>query len=563
MTTPFLSLSRLYFRSVYGLSGKKAAAKPELKYVLKMIGIGLLAILVTADIGIIFVASNLSMYEALKPQGLQGLLLLNSATSAAMIVFVLGFATALSTYCMSAMETGLLAMPVKPRHLLGAKFLMVYLSEFLFGSLLVGISVVIFGIREGPPAVFYLAGALVALATPLVPLAFAYLIIVPLMSGIRAIRNKNALMVIGGVVGLSFALLFNFYIQSATARMNDPVWILANYAGPESLIARIGIAYPPSYAAWKTLALCATPGKGVLGLLVGLAGLAAGIVAAGGSVLLLAGPYAKSLSDFGELSLKRLTRAGARSLLDRTMRRKIPIVRLLGREWKLMNREPAYFLNGPFTVILGPIIMGVIYFAQRETYMQLVGSLDAFKASSYAMLAVAAFGTFLGSATSITCTALSRDAKALAYIKALPIDPVAYMGAKFLHGFVVSVAGCAIGALGGAILLGLPALEALGALAIALSAAALIDLVGLWLDTINPRLSWDNPIAALKQNPNSVIVILGVMGLLGGLGALAYVLPMGKAAAATVFGGAPALLFLLAWLPYPAYARKKIASIDA
>lgn len=143
MTSPFPSLVLFYVRSVYGLSSRKR--ERGLKGALKAIGIAVLVLLVAADLAVLFFAMDLAMYEALKPAGLQGLLLLNTATTASLIVFTLGFMTALSTYHMSQAETALLALPVKPRHLLGAKMAMVYLSESALAFLLMGIAAGIYG----------------------------------------------------------------------------------------------------------------------------------------------------------------------------------------------------------------------------------------------------------------------------------------------------------------------------------------------------------------------------------------------------------------------------------
>jgi hypothetical protein len=56
------------------------------------------------------------------------------------------------------------------------------------------------------------------------------------------------------------------------------------------------------------------------------------------------------------------------------------------------------------------------------------------------------------------------------------------------------------------------------------------------LDTFWPRLSWENPMSALKRNPNAMIAILGSMGLIAGLGALAASLPSAKYTFAILYG---------------------------
>jgi hypothetical protein len=85
---------------------------------------------------------------------------------------------------------------------------------------------------------------------------------------------------------------------------------------------------------------------------------------------------------------------------------------------------------------------------------------------------------------------------------------------------------------------------------------------GLWLDTAFPRLKWDNPIAAMKQNLNAVIVILGVMGIIVALGAISFFTSLPRNVYALVYG-AIFFGFILVWIKvYPPYAQKRLAKME-
>ncbi|MBL8968423.1 MAG: hypothetical protein JNG85_15565, partial [Spirochaetaceae bacterium] len=187
MHRPFASLALFYVRSVYGLpdfarrrrgprgaaavpaaraapadpAAAPAAKRAAAKRALKSIGVGLLFLLVAADLAALFGAGYASMYAALKPAGLQSLLLLNAATSASMFLFVIGFVTAISTYYLSQAEAGLLALPIPPRVLLGGKLAMVYLADFALAFLVMAVAAVVYGANEGSPPSFYLRAFLV------------------------------------------------------------------------------------------------------------------------------------------------------------------------------------------------------------------------------------------------------------------------------------------------------------------------------------------------------------------------------------------------------------------
>jgi len=557
MTAPFPSLVRFYVLSLYAPARRGAArAKSSAARFAKTAGILLLALFLVADIGSIFVMMNLGMYNALKPAGLQALMLLNAATTASAMVFILGFLTAISTYCMTAADSGLLALPIPGRSLLGAKMALVYLSEFAFAFFLVLAAGLIYAIKESPPASFYAGALLTALAVPLLPLAAVYALVVPLMVSLRPLRSKNATIIVAGIVGMAFALLFNIYTQGATARMDDSAWILANYAGPDAFLSRAGRSYPPAWLAWKSMTAGALAGPGF-----GLANLALGGAAAALVALALGAPYARSLLGFDELRVKRT--AATKDYMARNFRRRSPLASLLLREIRLMNREPVYFLNGPFVILLMPVFLAVAFFTQKDRLALLLAQAGGFRSGPGAMLAAAGFGAFLGSATSICCTAISRDAKALPYLKALPLPYRGFALAKFLHGFAFAVFGSLVGGLGAGALMGLPLLESLGVFFLALAFSSFTCIAGLWLDTANPRLIWDNPTAALKQNPNSSILIVGAMAALGGLGALSAVLAWGKLAFFAAYFAAFTGLTIAALAAYPRYAERRIGEIES
>jgi len=557
----FLSLARLYLQSFYNLPAKKApGARRDPKAVLKTVGIAALVVFVLGEFGFIFVMLNLGMYEGLAAAGMQGMLILNAVVIATMMTLVVGFMTALSTYYVNDMELQLLSMPIAPRAMFGAKFLSVYASEALFSLFFMGIAMAIFGVKEGPGPLFYLWGVAAALLLPLPPLAAAYIVQIPLMSVARFLKNKRVIVTLGGVLGLVFALGFNVYYQRMMVKLGDPAALAAMVGGADSMVARIGSAYPPAAFAWRAMSEPAS-GRAVLSML-GLIGSCVALPAL--ALLLLSGAYVRSLVGFNEAHVKKLTRAGSDAFIARRIRAGSPFAGLVAREINMMNREPMYLLNGPFVVVLMPAIIGVMLAVQKDAFLSdpdMAGVLAMLGSGQGAAIA-GLVGAFMGTSTSIACTALSRDAKALPFIKSLPVSPRAYMLAKLCHALVFAAFGVVVGVGLMAFVLRLGVVDALAAAAAALALSILLNLAALWLDTANPRLSWDNPIAAMKQNPNSVIAILGCMGLLVGAGFLVFKFSMGTGELALWFGALPFAASAALLGPYLRFAERRVSALE-
>ena len=294
-------------------------------------------------------------------------------------------------------------------------------------------------------------------------------------------------------------------------------------------------AWPPSLFAWKSLEAAAT-GNWLAGLGWVLASFALGLAASAAALFLLAGAWAKSLLAFGEGSLRKLASAESKAFVARGFSSGGTFRALFLRENRMMNREPMYFLNGPFIIVLMPLILVVVWFVQRGNMAEIAALLDKLRGGPLAFLACAAFGAFLGSATSIAATSLSRDAKALPAILALPVRLSDYLFAKLAHALVWGLAGALIGGLGLGFVVGLGAWGCLAAVFVAFAFSSLFNAVGLWIDTANPRLAWDDPVAAMKQNPNSLIVLLGAMTVIVACGFVAGLLPFAVPGFTLLFG---------------------------
>ena len=142
----------------------------------------------------------------------------------------------------------------------------------------------------------------------------------------------------------------------------------------------------------------------------------------------------------------------------------------------------------------------------------------------YATLIIAALAIFMGNCTNVASTSFSREGKALYDLKAMPIEPDTIVLVKFWHAFMYCIVSSVIIALyfiGAVALLRIPlaASEITSMLVKACILNLLVSLVlvfgEMFIDTINPKLQWENPTAAFKQNVNAVVSSFISMGVVG------------------------------------------------
>lgn len=533
------------------------------KAILKAFGWIILAIYIVADFGFVFGLIDVNLYKALAPIGMQSFLLLNAVFMSIVIVFLFSFITSLSLFSSAPNEAIFLSMPLKSTHLLASRMVTVYAIEAPVAFLIMAVAAGVYGVNSHSSVGFYFTMGINALVLPLVPLALSYAVLVPLMSTSRWLRQKNTILYLGGFVGLALALAFNFYLQEMLSTVQDPATIQRMMSQGSISFADIATWWPPALLALRaientlatsgaapTTAVAATLGNATLGFAL------CALIA-----LVFGKSYGKILTTFGESSSIKGTIKSKRG--QYAFRARNVFFSLLAREFRLMNREPMFFLNGPFVILLFPLILILTFITRRNEMLNLALSLrEHLSTDSAAYLIPAGLGVFLASSTSITCTSFSRDAKSLYFLKSMPLAPRHIIMAKLAHSLVFAALGIAVGTLSSALFLKIKSVDTLIALFLAMLGSLCLNLAGLVIDTLWPHLSWENPISALKQNPNAVIMILGTMGLIAGLGVLSRALATEKYFFAILYGILFAVGSGILWFVLSNYGVKRFRRME-
>ncbi|WDU83404.1 ABC transporter permease [Caloramator sp. Dgby_cultured_2] len=209
-----------------------------------------------------------------------------------------------------------------------------------------------------------------------------------------------------------------------------------------------------------------------------------------------------------------------KELKKTTIKRNL-LITLIDRELKLMNREPVYFINGPMVIFLLPIIMGASLFFQNNSILFDIKKLMNHPDFSY-YLNLISIGiiVFLGASTSIAATCISREGRAFEFIKSLPINPKLYITAKIIHGLIFGILAAAIILIMDLAFFKIDTISLLIILITSIIILTMIFILEVFAELKWPKLNWDNPQKAIKQNINGVVGIFGTMGIVGLFGAL-------------------------------------------
>ena len=533
--------------SAFGSTGENTSIVKTGLFILFLIYIGGCFI-------VLFRTLTVNLYKSLQPLGMQQLIFEIEITALFAFLFISNFLLTLSTYFIGSIEQALRAMPIPSRIFFGAKFLAHCLPAMIISISFFGITAVTYGRYEHPPAAFYAMALIGAVFFPLPIIGLCYLIHIGVMRMTKIFKQRRFVMMITGLLGIAMALGINYFVQSVNMLRDVPdlAGSLSRYR--QNISALIHYLLPVHFFADSLAAGSFSAAAGSF-----IPFIVTCIVVPVAVIGLLSSVYEKTLDGFDDHTLKRLTASETVNLIRSKFARRSIFTALLLREIRMMNREPAYLLNGPFTIILLPLIYGI---------MHLTGSLylppetEAVMRGSAGVLIAGVCGAFLGSAGGVAATAVSRDAKNLSMIKSLPLSTKQYMQAKLAHAMLFAGAGACIGTGGIALLFSLKPLTVAAALIIALSLALFCNLLALMLDTVHPKLHWDTPAAAVKHNLNNIIMLFLDLLIISITVAVATLTSMPQRFYLLCFAGIPLLASgIIAHFFWP-YAERKINGIE-
>ena len=491
--------------------------------------------------------------------------------SAFCIVLFFGFVSAATNYYTGCGEEQFLAMPLKPVEIFSAKVGVTAITDASLGAVVVIVGSIIYGIKAGlvTKPLFYVGMLLTTCAIVCISLFLIYGLMLVFLLICPKLRKRNILTGIATVLIFVFVCCYSF-LSSQMSMMLD---MDAGAAAPLVQMIRIWAGKAPFLMIFAD----AMSGKILPMLLM----VAITLVFIFGIVPVFAPGYIKTLNGFSDIKSKKISKAKAQDVINRNVKSNSVFSTLFTRDLRTMFREPSFFANGPLLLIILPVIMllsGGISFlmASKDNLSAILNELQIIflqmspegmlRFKHYATLIIAAIAVFMGNCTNVASTSFSREGKALYDLKAMPIEPDTIVLVKFWHAFMyclIAVVVISLYFIGAVALLNIPLTVSeiftmlIEACIISLLVSLVLIFTEMFIDTVNPKLQWENPTAAFKQNVNAVVSSFISMGVVGIFVVLMIFLPktsLGMLLIALIFAVIAAPLGFL----YFRYAVKRI-----
>ncbi|NSW91416.1 MAG: hypothetical protein HPY74_12220 [Firmicutes bacterium] len=504
----FITLVKTGLNVNFGISALKYRFAVEKKKRLESVLIGLSILVSLGMLLFLYVLVLNSIYSVGVQLNQPEIVLTTSIIFAQVIVLIFGIFYLMSAFYFSKDVNILVPLPLKPYEVLGSKFVVVMVNEYLTILPILVPAIIIYGVRTSVSLLYWLKSIIVILFAPIIPLSISALFIIILMRFINFRKSRDLLAVVGGFLGIFIALGINLLFTNIPEGSEEEFLrnIILNQYG---MINYIGRQFPPSIWATRGLAGRGLEAAGYIVLFIA--------VSLALSVLLLwlsNRIFYKSLLVGQEVSRKRKV-LSRDEMARKYEKRSSPVASLFFREWKILLRTPVYVLNCLSGAIIGPFLLVLLMVTKDrgggESLNALISDPNNFL---YVQLIALAFMLYVSGINVTASTAVSREGQTFWISKMIPVSAKYQVMAKFLHSLSTTCLGIVLMSIILVVFI-MPLSSVLPIFLLGLIGSVPLTAFNLIVDVARPKLLWHNPQEAVKQNTNALLGMLISLLILG------------------------------------------------
>ena len=510
--TNYLSLAKVFIRS---LSMTKPSTKKQMivtKLLLVLVSLLIILPFVVVSGLFIYTVTNSLVEYNYETIGLEFMCIL-----LCVFTFIFSFNVILNELYFTGDIENLLPLPLKPREIVGAKIASIFCAESLVQLLVIFFSVIGFFFALGLSFKNFLLGILGMITLPMIPIIYCSIISLLIMSFTRFIKNKETIRKVGLVFVLAVLMLFVYFL-GALQNFDLELYIEGFVNGDQTFLHVMRGIFPHINlfidilvtGSIRSLLLYILVNIGFIVVLLGLADVC----------------YFKGVVG---LSSKDTASKKSSSNILNNIKVENPTNSYFKKEIFTLFRTSSYFLNCILINFIWPIFVYVICklkfpYLTLSKLKNLVTSTDN-NTLIIIFMFVIGVSILLPALNSIASSSFSREGKNFYFMKYIPMDYSSQVYVKLLVSFIIAFIGVNVFSLIFYLVIGLKVSTAFIFLIISFLSILFICSLGIIIDSINPKLVWDDELNALRENSNNFIVMgisIFVFIVLAGLCYLLY-----------------------------------------
>lgn len=492
--TNYLSLAKVFIRS---LSMTKPSTKQQMivtKILLALVSLFIILPFVVVSGLFIYTVTNSLVEYNYETIGLEFMCIL-----LCVFTFIFSFNVILNELYFTGDIENLLPLPLKPREIVGAKIASIFCAESLVQLLVIFFSVIGFFFALGLSFKNFLLGIIGMITLPMIPIIYCSIISLLIMSFTRFIKNKETIRKVGLVFVLAVLMLFVYFL-GALQNFDLELYIEGFVNGDQTFLHVMRGILPHINlfidilvtGSIRSLLLYILVNIGFIVVLLGLADVC----------------YFKGVVG---LSSKDTASKKSSSNILNNIKVENPTNSYFKKEIFTLFRTSSYFLNCILINFIWPIFVYVICKLKFPdlTLSKLKNLVTSTDNNTLIIIFMFVIGVsiLLPALNSIASSSFSREGKNFYFMKYIPMDYSSQVYVKLLVSFIIAFIGVNVFSLIFYLVIGLKVSTAFIFLIISFLAILFICSLGIIIDSINPKLVWDDELNALRENSNNFIVM--------------------------------------------------------
>lgn len=412
----------------------------------------------------------------------------------AMFVLIQTLFSAMSLLYYSKDNAYILPLPLKSSQILIAKTNVLLITEYLIVIIIGVIPLGIYGILNNLGVLYYLMSLLVLIIFPIVPVLLASLLVLLIMSFSKFSKNKNRFQLFATIILIVIVFGISYTLTGQNQSEEQMLQMISKANG---LVEMIRNGFPTLNLAIESLTNNSTVSAilNILGL-VSITTLLYAVYVFLGKKLYLKGAI-------GNLSSGKKVRR--KEIKEKIYKQKSIANTYIRKEFKILFRNPIFFMQCVLPIFILPIMMTVIFIAgmnSGEADITQIGTMLQGKDSVFVGSAILCAIQFFAMFIYISITAISRDGQNAVFMKYIPLSLEKQITYKAMPNIIMTVTMNLFVIVGVQFLFKIPLLYliliAIASIVIAIFNSYIMILV----DMKKPKLEWNSEYAVVKQNIN-------------------------------------------------------------
>lgn len=430
----------------------------------------------------------------------------------ALFTFVFGISVILNELYFTNDIEYILPWPLRIWQIVASKFTAAYVGENVMQLTFIIASIIGFGLGAGIDAINWILGFLGIILLPVLPMVYCTIICMLVMRFTKIIKNKDAVQ--KATIFIIFAILLVVLIAVSSLGNFD----FDSFKGDVSELSNkyfsvLNIIFPTVNLFVRTI------GEGNIITFIGYILLNA--VAVIVMLILAELLYFKGVIN---LSTNKGNIDENLNKLIESSKQSSQAYSYFMKELRILMRTPTFYSHCIVVNFIWPIFVYAVFKASAST-MTFSWIRENYHLDNTLPLFLIAFvvgmSAFLTSLNSISSNAISREGKHFHFMKSIPVEYKTQLFVKTFIGILFSFIGIMVFFIPACIIMQIPFLHIIGYIILSILAITFVAYMGIYIDSLQPKLVWDDELSVLRENYNMffsmaiIIVFVGIFSIGG------------------------------------------------